>query len=250
MEKNRTILMRDVKLDVSEHNSAQSLKNFLVIGPNRASASRKKLTLLDVPKFEAFIGDKICIVGLNGQGKTTFLKVLAGIYRATEGEVFTSVKPTSVLAAGIGLEDELTVEQNIDFALTMRGIEQKAKSETSNWILDFSEMPSLRNRLYKNLSTGYKSRLSFAIAVSVTPEILVLDEVLGGGDAKFMQKATEFIAQLIRNSSTTLIATHNPYDFTSLCNKMVVIENGTISFYGDFDSGLFIYKNLIAGNKN
>jgi ABC-2 type transport system ATP-binding protein/lipopolysaccharide transport system ATP-binding protein len=250
MEKYQTILMRDVKLVVSEHSSAQSLKNFLVVGPNRTRASRKKLTLLNVPQFEAFTDDKICIVGLNGQGKTTFLKVLAGIYRATEGEVITSVKPTSVLAAGIGLEDELTVEQNIDFALTMRGIDPKTKSDTSDWILEFSEMPLLRNRLYKNLSTGYKSRLSFAIAVSVTPEILVLDEVLGGGDAKFMQKASEFIAQLIKNSSTTLIATHNPYDFASICNKMIVIENGAISFYGDFDMGLTMYKKLISGDKN
>jgi ABC-type polysaccharide/polyol phosphate transport system ATPase subunit len=249
MEKNQTILMRDVKLDVSEHSSAQSLKNFLVIGPNRTIASRKKLTLLNVPQFEAFTGDKICIVGLNGQGKTTFLKVLAGIYRATGGEVITSVKPTSVLAAGIGLEDELTVEQNIDFALTMRGVDPKTKSDISDWILDFSEMPLLRNRLYKNLSTGYKSRLSFAIAVSVTPQILILDEVLGGGDAKFMQKASEFIAQLIKNSSTTLIATHNPYDLAPLCNKMIVIENGAISFYGDFDLGLTMYKKIISGDK-
>ena len=249
MKTNQTVLMNNVKLQVAEHSSAQSLKNALVRLGRRTSGPKQKLTLLNVPKFEAFIGDKICVVGLNGQGKTTFLKVLGGIFLATEGEVHTSVKPTSVLAAGIGLEDELTVEQNIDFALTIRGVDNKEKIDILNWVLNFSEMVPLRYRLYKNLSTGYKSRLSFAIAVSVTPQILVLDEVLGGGDAKFMQKATGFIAQLITNSSTTLIATHSPIDFRNLCNKMVVIENGEISFHGDFDNGLEVYEKLISGGK-
>ena len=233
-----TVEIKNLILEVPSSEFSYSLKHFLL-------RRRKKLIyskILEVENFVAKMGDKICVVGRNGQGKTTFMKIIAGIYFPTKGEVQLSSTPTTVLAAGIGLEDELSVIQNTKLALTIRGIPLNQQQQMINEILDFCELTDSYNKLYKHLSTGFKSRLAFAIAISEEPKILILDEVLGGGDEFFMKKAEKKLNECILNSQTAFIATHGPDDFKDICNRLIIIENGHIFYDGNFDDGLQIYR--------
>jgi ABC-2 type transport system ATP-binding protein/lipopolysaccharide transport system ATP-binding protein len=240
------VSLLDVTLEVHTANPDLTLKS-LLSKKRHQDKNRDKVKILNINRFQAFRGDRYCVVGLNGQGKSTFLRVLSGIYLHTSGEVFNRHPVTPVLAAGIGLEDELTVLENIKLALISRGSLPKERHEYTNWILDFTEMTSQARKQFKHLSTGYKSRLAFAIAVAIHPKVLVLDEVLGGGDARFMKKAEEFLRDLISKTECTFVATHGPREFAGICNKLILIDNGTIAFDGNFEEGLALYDQVISG---
>jgi ABC-2 type transport system ATP-binding protein len=234
-----TVSFDKVKLTVPATHAHQSLKG-LLLRKDRQRVPDK--VILDVPAFTAKAGDRICVVGRNGNGKTTFLKVLAGIYPVTSGSIWTSARPTAVLAAGIGLEDELSVLENINLALILKSIPPRRAAPIRQQIIDFCELEDDLGKQFKHLSTGFKSRLAFAIAISEMPHILVLDEVLGGGDEFFMKKATAKLHDTIDHAETAFIATHGPDEFKGLCNRIVLIEKGTIAFDGDFDEGLDLYR--------
>lgn len=234
-----TVRFSNVKLAVPAAHIHQSIKSLLLRQRHNHAPDQ---IILDVPSFEAKSGDKICVVGRNGNGKTTFLKVLTGIYPATSGQVWTSKKPTAVLAAGIGLEDELSVYENINLAMILKSIPAKHAAELRDQIIDFCELKDDTEKQFKHLSTGFRSRLAFAIAISEKPSILVLDEVLGGGDEFFMKKATNKLYQTIDEAETAFIATHGPNEFREICNRFIIIEKGRIAFDGEFAEGLDLYR--------
>jgi len=218
----------------------QSLKSlFLNLRHLKKRESRK---ILDIHEFIAYEGDRICIIGRNGNGKTTFLKVVAGIYRLTEGVLNRKYQPTIVLAAGIGLEEELTVEENIELSLIYKKINGSRLKRFKLDILDFCELTSKKDIQFKHLSTGYKSRLAFAIATCERPDLLILDEVLGGGDEFFMKRARDKVLQIINESKAALICTHAPDDMIGICNRCLVFEDGKITFDGDLEQGIKFYR--------
>ncbi|WP_070968030.1 ABC transporter ATP-binding protein [Vibrio sonorensis] len=238
-----TVKFEDVKLDVPASDRHQSLKSLII---NIRSFTTEKKNILSIPSFTASKGDKICVVGRNGNGKTNFLKVLSGIYPCTSGSVWTSDKPTAVLAAGIGLEEELSVQENINLSLIYKNISKENIPAIREEILDFCDLSEDRYKQFKHLSTGYKSRLAFAIAISEEPKILVLDEVLGGGDEFFMKKANEKLTETIGLADTAFIATHGPDDFEDVCNRLIIIEKGKIYYDGSFKEGLELYRNMYS----
>ncbi|WP_157747596.1 ATP-binding cassette domain-containing protein [Cohaesibacter sp. ES.047] len=238
VEENLTVEISNVELSVSVGSRPSSLKSLLV---NRKHPTVRKL-ILNVPHFIAREGDRICVIGKNGNGKTTFMKVLAGIFTPTRGQVWTRSKPTAVLAAGIGMEDELTVEENIDVSLLLRNLTSGQIRELKRGILEFCELTTDANKQFKHLSTGYRSRLAFATAICETPRILLLDEVLGGGDEFFMKKANSKLHETIAVSQTAFIATHGPDEFDGVCNRVLVIEEGRITFDGEFSKGVDFYR--------
>lgn len=237
------IELKDVQLDVPASDRPQSLKSLLL---NLKGFSRKKRTILSVPHFTVRRGEKICVVGRNGNGKTNLLKVVADIYPVTSGSIWMKYKPTAVLAAGIGLEEELSVSENIQLSLILKGIDREKIPQLKANILDFCELENDQNKQYKHLSTGYKSRLAFAIAISENPKILVLDEVLGGGDEFFMKKANAKLLETINSSEAALIATHGPDELRKVCNRFIIIEKGKIFYDGEFNKGLDLYRSMYS----
>lgn len=235
------VRMENVRLEISSSDRPQSIKSLIL---NFRKFEKEKKSILSIDKFEARKGEKICVVGRNGNGKTNFLKVLSKIYPITSGNIFTKYKPTAVLAAGIGLEEELSVYDNINLALILKGVPQNNISELRAKILDFCELDSDRNKQYKHLSTGYKSRLAFAIAISEEPKILILDEVLGGGDEFFMKKANKKLLDTINLAQVALIATHGPDELKDVCNRLIIIEKGHIYYDGEFGKGLKLYRDM------
>lgn len=236
----KMVEFKNVELLVPEAERPQSLKSLIL---NFRDVNRKKRKILSIPHFIANEGDKICVVGRNGNGKTTFLKVLSGIYPVSQGTVWTEKKPTVVLAAGIGLEEELSVAENINLSLIIKNVKKSDIPTLAESILEFCELSDDRYKQYKHLSTGFKSRLAFAIAISEKPDILVLDEVLGGGDEFFMKKANAKLMDTINISSTAFIATHAPDQMLGVCNRLVMIDKGQILFDGLFEEGVKFYRN-------
>lgn len=188
-------------------------------------------------------GDKYCVIGRNGNGKTTLLKAIAGIYALSQGNIYTKTDPTVVFAAGIGLEEELSVLKNIQYNLMLQGVNRPDLNLFVKEILDFCQLENSIDKQYKNLSTGYKSRLAFAIATIIKPKILLLDEVLGGGDQFFMKKARDRLFSVINASEAALIATHGPEDLMTVCNKGLVVKNGCIVFDGALTEAIEFYNN-------
>ncbi|MDC0415203.1 ATP-binding cassette domain-containing protein [Gammaproteobacteria bacterium] len=234
-----TITIKNLKLKVPSSEHAYSLKHIFLQKKNILSYN----TILNIKSFSAKLGDKICVVGRNGQGKTTFMKILAGIYSPSEGEIFISDEPTVVLASGIGMEDDLPVIDCIKTALLIRGLsDKKIIAAKVVEILKFCELEHDQFKLFKHLSTGFKSRLAFTIAINEDPRILLLDEVLGGGDEFFMKKATIKLRQCIESSDTAIISTHGPDDIKELCNKLIIIDKGQIVYDGDYEVGLKKYR--------
>lgn len=229
-------------LDTYASDSHPSLKRLL-----SGSSSRRQVRLLNIPKLVFESGDRICVVGRNGNGKTTLMRAIAGIYKPTFGQISGKFKATTVLASGIGLDDDLNIVENIKYSLLMSGVLLKDVGDHISEILDFCEINSEEARkLYKYFSTGYKSRISFAIATFAKPDILLLDEVLGGGDKIFMEKAKKRVENLVQSSRIAVIATHAPAELHNVCNKLLLMKAGEVAYFGDFKTGLAEYNDLMS----
>lgn len=232
-------------LETYASDSHPSLKRLL-----SGSAGGKRIRLLDIPNLLVENEDRICVVGRNGNGKTTLMRAIAGIYKPTFGEITGKFRATTVLASGIGLDDDLNVLENIKYSLLMADVPLREIHDHVFEILEFCEISALEaQKLYKYFSTGFKSRISFAIATFGKPDLLLLDEVLGGGDKVFMKKAQTRVENLIQSARGAIIATHGPNEMVDVCNKLLLMESGKIAFFGDFSKGLTRYNDLMSGRQ-
>ena len=159
--------------------------------------------------FEISKGDMLGIIGTNGAGKSTLLKVVTGIMEPTKGRIVRKGKISALLELGSGFDGDLTVKENAYLRGAMLGYTRKFMDETYPYIIDFSELKEFEDRPFKQLSSGMKSRLAFAIASLVKPEILILDEVLAVGDGAFRKKSEAKMREIIKGGATTILVSHS-----------------------------------------
>lgn len=239
--KNNGIKLIDVVLEVNSGDGHPSLKRLLTKGGGKSSSR-----LIDIPRLDFIDGDRVCVVGRNGNGKTTFMRILSKIYQPTSGSIQGEYHPTTVLASGIGLDDELNVMDNVRYSLLMNGFNRSDIAKSQREILDFCEISKHDgSKLYKYFSTGYKSRISFAIATASNPDALFLDEVLGGGDQIFMEKAQDRVREKIQGSRIAFVATHAPNEMQKVCNKLLLLEQGKVHFFGAYEHGIKVFENYM-----
>jgi ABC-type polysaccharide/polyol phosphate transport system ATPase subunit len=173
-------------------------------------------------------GDRIGLIGHNGAGKSTLLKTMAGIYKPTSGCITTNGKISSVLGLGAGMSLDLTGYENIVRMLLLQGISRKNAEIEVKDIHDFTELGDFLYAPVRTYSMGMLTRLLFAIATSINPEILLLDEILGAGDAVFQIKAKDRIMSLIEKSSILVLASHSEEMIKKFCNSVIELNHGTI----------------------
>ncbi len=178
--------------------------------------------------FEIKKGDKLGILGLNGAGKSTLLKVIAGVLKPTEGSVKTFGKIVPLLELGAGFDSNYTGAENIFLYGAVLGYPKDFIKQKYNEIVEFSELKEFINVPIKNYSSGMKARLGFSIATIVEPEILILDEVLSVGDAKFRKKSEARIKQMFDGGVTVLFVSHSMQQINNLCNKAILLEKGKL----------------------
>lgn len=173
------------------------------------------------------------IIGSNGAGKSTLLKAISGIMVPTEGWVKCQGKIAALLELASGFDGDLTVKENAYLRGAMLGYSRKFMDETYETIIEFAELQDFQERPFKQLSSGMKSRLAFAIASMVQPEILILDEVLSVGDGAFRKKSEKKMMEIIGSGATTILVSHSLPQVRELCTKVLWLDKGRQIAFGD-----------------
>ncbi|WP_071907180.1 ABC transporter ATP-binding protein [Methanobacterium congolense] len=183
--------------------------------------------------FKVEKGDKVGIIGLNGAGKSTLLKIISGVMKPTEGNLKIKGKLVPLLELGAGFDSNYTGRENVFLNGAMLGYTKEFLEKKYDEIVEFAELEKFMDVPVKNYSSGMQARLGFAIATMVEPEILVLDEVLSVGDAKFKEKSQQRIMSLFDKGVTVLFVSHSAEDVRHMCNKAIWLERGKIVMQGE-----------------
>ena len=197
--------------------------------------------------FSVEKGDRVGILCLNGAVKSTLLKVISGVFKPTEGHVDKHGKMVPLLELGAGFDPQYTGKENIYLYGAMLGYTKKFIDSKYDEIVEFSELQKFMDVPVKNYSSGMKSRLGFSIATVVEPKILILDEVLSVGDAKFRKKSEKKIMSMFDSGVTVLFVSHSLEQVQRLCNKAMILEKGKLIAYGDIDPISEQYSKMIGG---
>lgn len=229
------------------HLSAQFMltpnKRFALSSLIRRSG-RERFLVLDDVNFNVFPGDIVGIVGANGAGKSTLLKAVAGLLPINKGEIVLRANHL-LLSAGLGARNELTGRENIYLAGTFMGLSKAQLDSLFDEIWEFSELGAAIDKPFKYYSDGMKGRLVFSLATSVSPDLLMLDELLSAGDIKFQKKAADRMGQLINRAKAVIVVTHSVSFVTQRCNKAVLISGGKVKAYGDPQEVISHYLNVL-----
>jgi len=186
------------------------------------------LNVLDGISFEIRKGDVVGIMGKNGVGKSTILKLISGIIQCDTGSIETNGSIIPLIELGVGFQPEATAKENIIMYGLILGIAKSQIKNKVNDILRFAELEKFADTKIKNFSSGMYTRLAFSTAIQVNPDILLIDEVLAVGDIFFQQKSFDSIRTFKDNHKTIVLVSQNTDVILELCNKAILLENGKI----------------------
>lgn len=206
----------------------------------------KKFKVLNDINFEIKKGESLGVIGHNGAGKSTLLKIVAGIYTPTAGSVRTNGK-IMLLNLGAGFDMEADAEENIYLNGAILGFTRKQMKQRFESIIEFSELREFMKLPLKNYSSGMISRLGFAIAIDIEPDLLLVDEVLSVGDSNFQKKCAAKIDEMKEKGVSFMFVSHNIAQVRKLCEKTLWIENSKVMAYGDTKEVCDKYTAYCAG---
>ncbi|MBP3334960.1 MAG: ABC transporter ATP-binding protein [Ruminiclostridium sp.] len=239
-------------IDVKNVTVQYTVSNFREIGLKEYLIKKLKREIktehfiaVDNVSFSLEEGDFLGIIGTNGAGKSTLLKVISGIMAPVKGSVTVNGKIAALLELGSGFDGDLTLKENIYLRGAMLGFTKEFVTEKYKAILEYAELTEFENRAFKQLSSGMKSRLAFAISCLMEPEILILDEVLSVGDAAFRAKSEATMMNIIKNGCCTLFVSHSLPQVRRLCNKVLWLDKGKQIAFGDVNTVCDKYERYI-----
>ena len=193
--------------------------------------------------FSVNKGDILGVIGYNGAGKSTMLKVISGIMKPTNGSIKVDGVISPLIELGSGFDMELTARENIFLNGYILGYSKKFIKEHFNEIVEFSELSEFLDVPVKNFSSGMVARLGFAIATIVKPEILIVDEILSVGDFKFQEKSEKKIKEMLLSGTTVILVSHDIAQIEEICTKVLWLEHGRVRGYGNTKEICEEYKN-------
>lgn len=235
--------LRDIEMHFNmSTEKLQSLKEYFLKFMKR-QLKFEDFVALDKVSFDIKKGDVFGIVGLNGCGKSTTLKIISGILKPTKGTVETHGVIAPLIELGAGFDMELTARENIYLNGSVLGYSKKFMDEKFDDIVDFSEMRDFLDVPMKNYSSGMVARIGFAIATVTTPDILIVDEILAVGDFLFQQKCEERISAMMQDDTTVIIVSHSIEQIERLCKHCVWLEKGKVKMIGETAEVCNAYKN-------
>ena len=182
--------------------------------------------------FEMQKGESVALVGLNGSGKSTFLKILAGVLRQTEGKVVVNGSVAPLIELGAGFDIDLTAKENIWLNGAILGYSRAVMKEHYEEIVDFSGLEEFMDTPIKNFSSGMLARLAFSVMTFGTPDILIVDEVLSVGDFTFQEKCKRRIREMQEKGTAILLVSHNIEQVREVCLRAVWLEKGQVKMDG------------------
>lgn len=243
IDQNNAVELRNIEMHFNmSKEKLESLKEYFLKLVKR-QLYFEDFVALDNISFDIKKGDVFGIVGLNGCGKSTTLKVISGILKPTKGTVETCGTIAPLIELGAGFDMELTARENIYLNGSVLGYSKKFMDEKFDEIVDFSEMREFLDVPMKNYSSGMVARIGFAIATVTTPDILIVDEILAVGDFLFQQKCEERINKMMNDDTTVIIVSHSIEQIERLCKHCVWLEKGKIKMIGDATEVCNAYKN-------
>ena len=215
------------------------LSNIFEVG---SRAKVKDIHALKDVSLEIKGGERVGLLGHNGSGKSTFLKMVAGLYPVSAGYVQVQGQIRALFDIGMGFEPDATGRENILYRGLLLGLTPPFMREKEAEIIDFSGLGDFIDYPIKTYSAGMQVRLAFSISTAVGGDILLLDEVIGAGDANFMQKAKRRIAKLVDQADILVLASHDPNALKNLCERGLVFEKGVVVFDGSIGDAVEEYQ--------
>lgn len=223
------------------HQRAHTLKEVLLA---RRSKYSEFWALRDVT-FEVSAGEMLGIVGPNGSGKSTLLKCIARIISPNSGEIEVAGSLSSLLELGTGFHPELSGRENIYLSGSILGLSRSEIDAKFDDIVGFSGLEEFIDTPLKNYSSGMTARLAFSVAISIDPDILLLDEVLAVGDEAFQLKCFDYIAGLRRAGKTIVFVSHSLHSIRRLCSQVLWLDKGVVRAYGETDAVVSLYQSEV-----
>lgn len=220
----------DFPLLQSEHRSFKRLLSVPLKKSRFGSDSRQRPVLHALKQIDLTLehGRRVAVIGANGAGKSTLLRVLAGIYPPVAGTVTIEGRVGALLTTGLGMRDDVSGYDNIEFCLLLQGVPPSDIPRRRDEIAAFTELGEYLDLHVGAYSSGMRVRLAFAISTALDPDILVIDEVFGAGDAAFMKKAERRMVDLIARSSILVFASHAPGLAEQFCDRAIWLDSGEI----------------------
>ena len=243
-------MKKDVIIDV-EHVSIKfnlssekfdSFKEYVIKSIKKQVSYDEFWALKDV-SFQVKRGDSVGLIGLNGSGKSTMLKTIAGVLKPTKGSVTVRGTIAPLIELGAGFDMDLTARENVFLNGALLGYNRAQMEAQYEDIVKFSELRDFMDVPVKNFSSGMVSRLAFAIATIGIPDILIVDEVLSVGDFRFQQKCEERIQNMRNKGTTILFVSHSLEQVEKICNKIVWLSKGNMKMFGEAQQICEEYRN-------
>ena len=244
MENNAIITVEHVSIKFNlATEKYDSLKEYFIKTMKRQLSYNEFWALNDV-SFEVKRGESVGLIGLNGSGKSTMLKTIAGVLKPTKGHVTVRGTIAPLIELGAGFDMDLSAHENIFLNGAILGYDHKQMEAFYEDIVEFAELRDFMHVPVKNFSSGMVSRLAFAIATIGTPDILIVDEVLSVGDFRFQQKCQDRIQKMREGGTTILFVSHSISQVKEICDKVVWLEKGQVKMHGNSADICDIYEKV------
>jgi ABC-type polysaccharide/polyol phosphate transport system ATPase subunit len=212
---------------------------------------RQQLQVFEAVKQVTFViskGETVGLIGRNGSGKSTILKIVAGVYAPSEGQVKVRGTIAPLIELGAGFHHELTGRENILLNGLLLGLTRRQVREREESIIEFAELGDFIDSPVKQYSSGMYMRLAFSVAAEVDPDILIIDEILGVGDAGFQEKCFDRIERFRRAGKTILLVSHSMDNVRKLCDRVLLLHAGRLVEDGSSDRVIALYEEIL-GNR-
>lgn len=207
----------------------------------------KKFHALQNISFDVKKGEHLAILGFNGAGKSTLLKTIVGVYKPTSGKIEKQGVIAPLLELGAGFDPNYSGKENIFLYGAILGYSREYIQSKYDEIVEFSELGNFINVPLKNYSSGMRARLGFSIATAVEPDVLILDEVLSVGDAKFRTKSLKKVQSMFEKGVTVLFVSHSIDQVKAICDTAILLNHGKIIAQGDVNEVSAIYDEMTSG---
>ncbi|MDO4939113.1 MAG: ABC transporter ATP-binding protein [Lachnospiraceae bacterium] len=226
-----------------------NLKEYVIKMMKHELMFQEFLAVKDV-SFTVKKGEAWALIGSNGSGKSTLLKAISGILKPYQGSISVHGSIAPLIELGAGFDGDLTARENIFLNGCLLGYSEKFMQEHFDEIVDFAELQNFLDSPIKNYSSGMKARLGFAVATMVRPEILIVDEVLAVGDAKFRAKCNKRMSEMLESGTTLLFVSHSINEVKTLCDHALWIEKGIEKKKGEVNEVCNAYEEYMGVSCN
>lgn len=218
-----------------------SLISKILSGNLHGKTKSTKIVALDNVSFSVSKGEIFGIIGRNGSGKTSLMRVISGLYRQDSGSVLVHGKMTPLLQMGLGFQNEFNALDNIVTYGMLLGFKKSEIKKRSDEIIEFAELKKFSDMKLKHYSSGMRSRLAFATMIQVQSDILLMDEPLSAGDYMFKQKCSDIMSQFKKRGKTILFTTHSKRMLSKVCDRVMLLDQGKVVTIGKPDEVYAMY---------